>query len=152
MVFFGNGGSVSGRHLAVRLWKTNKSGETGKKGLRATLCCHQEVRCPGKTDGCGSSGSSESQLEDKGKSRKIIMEGRKDSENGHVSDTPMWTLRVPGGKYVCGLSTNIWEWRGKFQWERVNLRWSPILSMISNYKPTEALLKNIFSDFVDHLE
>lgn len=33
---------------------------------------------------------------------------------------------------------------GEFQGERVNLRWSPIISLMSNCKSTEALFKNIF--------
>lgn len=65
---------------------------------------------PRKKRWCRSSGSGESLLEDKGKSRESIMKGRKDSENGLVSDSPMWTLGVPGGKYVCGLSANTREW------------------------------------------
>lgn len=52
---------------------------------------------------CRSRGSCESLLEDKSKSRESIMKGRKDSENGLMSDSSMWTLSVPGGKYVCGL-------------------------------------------------
>lgn len=47
----GKGGSVSGRPLVVRLQKTIMYEEKGKKGLRATLCCHQVLGCPGKTDG-----------------------------------------------------------------------------------------------------
>lgn len=79
------------------------------------------------------------------------MKGRKDSENGLVSDSPKWTLGVPGGKYVCGLSANTWEW-GKVSGERVKLRWSLIISLMSNCKSTEALFKNIFTVFVNHLE
>lgn len=59
---------------------------------------------------CRSRGSCESLLEDKSKSRESIMKGRKDSENGLMSDSSVWTLSVPGGKYVCGLSANTWEW------------------------------------------
>lgn len=41
---------------------------------------------------------------------------------------------------------------GNFQGERVKLRWSPIISLMSNCKSTEALFKNIFTVFVNHLE
>lgn len=64
------------------------------------------VGMPRERRWCRSRGSCESLLEDKSKSRKNIMKGRKDSENGLVSDSPRWTLGVPDGKYVCGLSAN----------------------------------------------
>lgn len=79
------------------------------------------------------------------------MKGRKDSENGLVSDSPMWTLSVPGGS--MSVDCQLTHGNGaELQGERVKLRWSPIISLMSNCKSTEALLKNIFAVFVNHLE
>lgn len=58
------------------------------------------VGMPRERRWCRNSGSCKSLLEDKSKSRESIMKERKDSENGLVSDSPVWTTGCPWWK-VC---------------------------------------------------